>query len=368
MSAADPIRIGMIGYGQYGRFLIESWRALPAVEMWAISGTNQARLERARQELSIPRGYVGHEQLLADPEVDVVVIASPPGLHAAQAIDAARAGKHLFCEKPLATSVADAEAVVAAVRAAGVQAVIGYVMRYTPLAQRLRRIVAEQLLGELRRVDLANYAADDSLPPDHWFWNRDLSGGILIEHGVHFFDLYSWLADSPAARVTGHRTTRPGTDQEDRVVATVEYQNGVLATFYHAFDKPARLECTWARLGFDRGYVSVAGWLPLQLEIEALVDDAQYARLAALCPEARVSHREAYAPEQQVIRGCGRDYCVTRRVALRCEPCPDKQAVYSEAVRSAMADLVAAIRRPEHRVRAPLEAGLESVRLAAAVR
>lgn len=367
-SEAAPIRVGLIGYGGYGRFLIESWAEMPEIEILAIAGRNRQRLEQTARKLGIPRFYVGHDALLADPEIDVVAVTSPPADHARHAIDVANAGKHLYCEKPLATRVEDGEAILEAVRAAGVRGVMGYVMRYTPLAERLRQIVAEGVLGALHRVDLANFAADEDLPPEHWFWNPEQSGGILVEHGVHFFDLYTWITGSTPVRVTGHRTIRPGTTQEDRVLANVEYASGILATFYHAFDKPARLERTWARLGFDRGYATVGGWIPLCLDVEAAVDEAEYARLAALCPEAAVTLREEYPGAGEVIRGGGDSYQVTRLIEMRCQPSLDKQAVYAAAARAALRDLVAAIRDPGHGVLAPLEAGLESLRIATAVR
>ncbi len=367
ISHSEPIRVGLIGYGGYGRFLIESWAEMPEIEIRAIAGRNRERLERTARRLGIPRFYVGHEALLTDPEIDVVAVTSPPGDHARHAIDVAKAGKHLYCEKPLATRVEDGEAILDAVRTAGVRGVMGYVMRYTPLAERLRQIVAEGVLGALHRVDLANFAADECLPPDHWFWNRERSGGILVEHGVHFFDLYTWIAGSTPVRVTGHRTIRPGTTQEDRVLANVEYASGILATFYHAFDKPVRLERTWARLGFDRGYATLTGWIPLCLDVEAAVDEAEYARLIAHCPEASVTLHEEYPGPGEVIRGGGNSYRVTRLIEMRCQPTLDKQAVYAAAARASLRDLVAAIRNPGHRVRAPLEAGLESLRIAASV-
>lgn len=367
MSQGTPIRIGLIGYGGYGRFVIESWAEMPEVEILAIAGRNRERMERTARKLGIARTYVGHEALLADADIDVVAVVTPPAEHARHAIDAARAGKHLYCEKPLATRVEEGEAILAAVQAAGVRAVIGHVMRYTPLAERLRRIVSEGVLGELHRVDLANFAADENLPPEHWFWDPERSGGILVEHGVHFFDLYTWISGSRPARVTGHRTARPGTSQEDRVVATVEYENGMLATFYHAFDKPTRLERTWTRLGFDRGYVTVEGWIPLCLGVEAAVDEREYARLIETCPESAVTLHEEYGEPGAEMGGGGNRYQVTRLVGMRCQPSLDKQAVYAEAARASLRDLVAAIRDPGHAVRAPLEAGLESLRIATAV-
>jgi predicted dehydrogenase len=107
------------------------------------------------------------------------------------------AGKHVFCEKPLATTLADAEAVLQ--RAGELRGVLSvdYIMRTNPLYRLIKQLsglhTGEQpVLGDLRRCSLENYAADENLGGDHWFWDQNVSGGIFIEHGVHFFDLFGW--------------------------------------------------------------------------------------------------------------------------------------------------------------------------------
>ncbi|HEY3282718.1 MAG TPA: Gfo/Idh/MocA family oxidoreductase [Armatimonadota bacterium] len=361
-------RIGLVGYGGYGRFLVESWKGLPGAEVVALAGRDIDRVRQTALELGVPKSYRGYEKLLADPEIEVVVIASPPATHAEIAVAAAEAGKHLFCEKPLATTLEDGERIRRAVDHAGVSFCMGFVLRYNPLFRCLKQVVCEGLLGELHRVDFTNFAGDENLPPDHWFWRLDQSGGILVEHGVHFFDIYTWLSGSPASSVTGHRTVRAGTPQEDRVLATVEHRNGMLATYYHAFDKPSRLERTSCLLGFDQGYLRVDGWIALAVEVDAVVNATQWRRLSELLPPPEQEDAATPVPaDQRKARGGGRDYELDWVLRYRHALSEDKQTIYRQCVRDALTDLLQSIDNPNHTITADLASGLESLRIATAV-
>jgi predicted dehydrogenase len=283
------------------------------------------------------------------------------------AVAALEAGKHVFCEKPLATTVEDAERIRDAVNRTGKKLAMGFVLRYDPLFDRLKRIVDERVFGELHRVDFQNFAGDEHLPPDHWFWDVSQSGGILVEHGVHFFDIYTWLIGSRPKRVTGHRTVRPGTTQEDRVMATVEYESGALASFYHAFDKPSRLEKTTARLAFDRGYLEVEGWIALSLDFDAVLEPGNRERLDELLPGWTGKETSAYPEKEQASKGGGNDYRLVERVRGSWLLSEDKQAVYEACARADVMDLLRGIDSPAHAIQADVEAGLESVRIAASV-
>src|SRR6185312_15108269 len=109
---------------------------------------------------------------------ELVIITTPPATHAPMGIATARAGKAVFMEKPVAVSVPECRALLDAVREAGVAATVDFVMRYNPIFAALQDWTARGLLGGLRRVDFQNFAADEWLPPDHWFWDRAQSGGI----------------------------------------------------------------------------------------------------------------------------------------------------------------------------------------------
>ena len=363
-------RIGMIGYGGYGEFLVRTWRSLPNVEIVALAGRKEESVRKAAEGMGITRYYSGErssDELIADPDLDLVAIVTPPATHAEMAVRALRAGKHVHCEKPLATTLGDAERVCDAVRETGRRLGMGFVLRYDPLFDRLKRLVDGKVFGELHRIDFQNFAGDENLPPGHWFWDTAQSGGILVEHGVHFFDIYTWLLGSAPKRITGHRTVRAGTRQEDRVMATVEYESGALASFYHAFDKPSRLEKTTARLAFDRGYLEVDGWIALEVEFDAALQPGDRRKLDEIFPGWEDLDSRPYPEGERKSRGGGNDYTLAERVRGRWTLSDDTQAVYEDCARRQMADLLRGIDDPDHRIVADVEAGLESIRIATAV-
>ena len=363
---ASPVGIGIIGAsGAFGRFIAEAIEEMGGARLVAVAGTNEERTQRAAHDLGAARAYVDYQRLVDDPGVDAVIISTPPGDHAAMGAAAARAGKAIFMEKPVALSVDECRDLLTAVRQAGVAATVDFVMRYNAIFDALESWTRAGALGELRRVDFQNFAADESLAPDHWFWDRARSGGILVEHGVHFFDIYGHLISAPPVEVMGILTTRPGTDQQDKVLADVRYANGALASYYHAFDKPSRLERTTAVLGYDRGYVEVHGWIATALTFDAIVDDAQAALLAAT-PHVRLETVETYADGGGATHGNGQDYNVIRHVRGTLELPRSKQDVYRTSVADALRDLIALMEDRTHRPRVTLADGVRAVAIARA--
>lgn len=373
---ASPIGIGIVGAsGAFGRFIAQAIEEMGEARIAAVVSRDAARAERTARELggvgraaqgaTSIRPYTDYQAFLADPAVELVVVSTPPALHARMGSEAARAGKALFMEKPVATSVADSRALLDAVRQAGVAATVDFVMRYNPLFNQLHRWTSGGVLGALRRVDFQNFAADESLPPDHWFWDRALSGGILIEHGVHFFDIYGYLIGAPPAEVRGLLTTRPGTAQQDKVLADVYYANGALGSYYHSFDKPARLERTTAVLGYDRGYVEVQGWIALSLTVDAIVHDEQ--REAILDTPFLDAHEiEHYDSAQRRTHGNGQEYDVSCRVRATLRLPRSKEDIYRTSVADALRDVVALMRDPTHSPHVTLADGARAVAVACA--
>jgi predicted dehydrogenase len=364
--------IGIIGAsGGFGRFVASAIAQSDRAYLAAVGGSNPQRLAQAAHDLGAPAAYLSVDELVADARVSAVVVCTPPSLHAAQGIAAARAGKAVFMEKPVATTLEDARALAQAVEQHGVACVVDYVMRYNSLFAVLKEWTEAELFGRLRRIDFQNFAGDEGLPADHWFWDRGRSGGILIEHGVHFFDIY--LAGAAPRVVRGLLTARQdGTAssesgrpvvQEDKVLAEVLYANGVLGSYYHAFDKPSRLERTEALLAYDRGYVAVEGWIAMSLRLDALVDEATYARLAAV-PGLALTTTDEYAGQERAARGHGYAMQVTRRVRGELRHTASKEDVYRDQVRAALDDLVAAMADPAHRPRATLADGIASLEVA----
>jgi predicted dehydrogenase len=361
----------MIGNGGFTDFLLRSWQEVPDLAVTAIAAVHEGRLRETAARYGIPHVYAGADgwrAMLAEAPLDIVVVATPPALHAEMTLAAIAAGKAVLCEKPLATTVADAEAVSRAAQERGVPVGVNYVMRYNPLFQAVRQVIAEGVLGEAHRVDFTNLASDEGLPPDHWFWDLKQSGGILVEHGVHFFDIYTWLLDSDPVDVQGFRTVRPGTTQEDRVLATVRYASGALGTFYHAFDRPSRLERQRGLIALDQGTLEIEGWIATRVNVDAAVSNAQAARLKELLPPSGSMLDEPYADDNRSARGGGRDFTFDRRLRYAADFAADQGEMYARNVRAAVEDIAAAWRDPNHRLRADAQAGLASLRVAAAVR
>ena len=331
--------IGIIGYRGFGAFCTEAFHASGSGRVVAYAGRDTQAMSETARKYGVPGTYTDWHALLADPAVELVHIVTPPDLHAEMAIAALQAGKHVFGEKPLATTDEDARAILAAARTADRTVGINYVMRYDPLYQIVQDIARTGVLGPLTHVEFQNYASDEGLGDGHWFWDGHQSGGIFIEHGVHFFDIIGAVIGAPARHVLGQAWIRgDGTGKEDRVQALVTYANGVEASFYHAFNRPGALEKQTAHFAFDKGHVMLDGWIPTTLHLNAIVSDADLAILRRLVPVTVVDDQD-FTGTGMDVRGNGKAYHVQHRVHAR-EQLAAPTPVYKKAVGDALTDLV----------------------------
>lgn len=335
----EPLGLGLVGAGWFGAFCLEAYKELPDVKVVAVADVDPARARVAAPEDATI--YANFEAMLADEAVQIVAINTPPYLHGKMARQAAEAGKHIFVEKPLATSMAEAQAAVRAVRAAGVQFSIDYVLRHHPLHKLAAQVVRGGALGDFQHWSLENFASDDPLAPDHWFWDAKRSGGIHVEHGVHFFDLCNQLAGGAPDRVSGCGQQRAD-GRLDRVSTSVRYGERVLATFYHSFNQIGRFERTTIRLNCARGHLVIEGWIPTDFRLQGLVNEAGLDALRSLLGD-RLQILERFPG----IEGSFRHGGFTERIAARVEAqahAPDRWREYKWAVQAGMRELVAAIR------------------------
>ena len=159
-------------------------------------------------------------------------------------------------------------------------------MRWNPLywliqrLQALRRADDEPVLGELRRFAVENLAGDERLPADHWFWDRATSGGIFIEHGVHFFDAASWLLGDPPISVAAIQAARTS-GEIDTVVASTLHAGGATATYAHSFAHPDAAEYQSVLLDWGFAHGTLRGWIPVDLELDIWTDEAGASAIAA---------------------------------------------------------------------------------------
>jgi scyllo-inositol 2-dehydrogenase (NAD+) len=225
------LRIGVVGTGRIGqlhaRLLAE---AVPGARLTGIADADTARAERLARALGVDRWHRSHHELFARPDIDAVVIATPSNTHTEIVCDAARAGKPIFCEKPLALTIAETDQAIAAASAAGVPLQLGFHNRFRPAyiaahaAIQAGEIGAPLLFKALHR--------DEGIPPPG-FCDVEVSGGILVDMGVHNFDLARWLLGDEIAEVyaVAPPPTHPGLAEVgdvDRALVSLRMRGGAV--------------------------------------------------------------------------------------------------------------------------------------------
>jgi len=359
---AGTVRLGVMGCGRFARFAVGHFLRVPGVVVSAVADSDPGAARDAARRFGC-RAVESARELVALPEVELVYVATPPFLHYRHAMMALEAGKHVLCEKPLALTLEQADQMMLAARRRGLLLVANMMQRYNPLFEAVRAVLEERLLGEPLHGFFENYAKDEDLPPGHWFWDRARSGGIFVEHGVHFFDLFAgWLGEGRVESASS--AVRPGAGLEEHVCCTVRYGQSVLVGFYHGFHQPERLDRQEMRLVFERGDVTLYGWIPTAARVRALVDERTEAGLRALFPGARWTVLAAYEGEQRRCAGRGKRLEAVRLVELACGSPAEKLERYGELLRALLRDQIAWLRDTTHRRRVTAEHGRAALAMA----
>lgn len=237
-AAATGLRWGLIGASNIAATqMIPAMRAQPGSRVVAVSSGNVEHAKRFAQEHGIEHVCSDYQQLLARADVDAVYISSTNELHLPQTLAAARAGKHVLCEKPLALSVADAEQMVRACQEAGVLMATNHHLRNAAVHRRLRALVEQGAIGQVlfARVFHAVY-----LPPVLQGWRiqkPQAGGGVVLDIVVHDADTLRFVLQAEPHEVTA-LTCNSGMAQgalEDGSMAVLRFDNGVLAQIHEAF-------------------------------------------------------------------------------------------------------------------------------------
>ena len=197
------IRAAIVGIGLWGQNLVNSVQGKSEAIRFTVGATRtpaRAAGFAARQGINMAASY---EQVLADPEVDAVVLATPHSQHTEQIVAAAAAGKHVFTEKPLGLTVADSARAVEACARAGVTLAVGYNWRQQPALREMRRMIDDGRLGRLLHLE-GNFCGPSAyrFPSGHWRHDRDeVPAGGMTGRGVHVVDAMLYLA-GPIEQVT----------------------------------------------------------------------------------------------------------------------------------------------------------------------
>jgi xylose dehydrogenase (NAD/NADP) len=224
---------GLLSTARINRALIPAVRASARGELVAVASRDGERAREYAAQLGIPRAYGSYEELLADPDIDVIYNPLPNHLHAPWSIRALEAGKHVLCEKPFALTVADVDAMFAAARRAGRVIADGFMYRHHPRIRKARELALNGAIGDLRVV-LASFSFALDRPTDTR-WDAQMGGGALWDVGCYPVSLARYIFGAMPTRVDGWAKTTPaGVDET------------FAGTLYFGDDAIAQFDCSLA--------------------------------------------------------------------------------------------------------------------------
>jgi len=285
---ARKVNVGLVGAGRIGRLHAEhlAYR-IPQAEILAVSDIILEAAQGCAAALGIPTATQDHRVIMEDPDIEAVVICSSTDTHSQMIEEAAAAGKHIFCEKPIDFDLARIDRALAAVDEAGVKLQIGFNRRFDPNFKRVRDLVAEGQVGELHILRITS--RDPSPPPIEYV---KVSGGIFLDMTIHDFDMARYLAGGEVDEIyaAGGVMVDPEIGRAgdiDTAVITLRFQNGVVGTIdnsrqaVYGYDQRVEVFGSGGCVTADNNYpntaiVSDAGRvhrdLPLNFFIERYVD------------------------------------------------------------------------------------------------
>ena len=254
-----PLRIGIIGTGHRGSVHIASIKGFPQFQIVAACDVRQNHLDKAIGRIGGggAQPYIDYQKLLASSDIDAVLIATPNCAHKEIVLAALEAGKHVLCEKPMAVTYDECQAMKAAADAKP-NLVVLYTMqlRYAPRFAAMRKAIEDgkigrplyqlfvEFRGDWNRGDVWQYD-DPRLGKINWRFSHAASGGTLSEKSCHFLDLMNWMAGAAPAKVRcdgGIARYKDGRDTWDHAAIVAEYPDGCKATHNLCMFGPNRMD------------------------------------------------------------------------------------------------------------------------------
>ncbi len=230
----EVVRWGLIGAGDIVRKRVgPALRDLANCELVSVCRSNASLAEDFAIEFGGSKWFADYREQIADADIDAVYIATPVYLHAEQTIAAAKAGKHVLCEKPMALNVAECDRMIAACHANNVRLGIAYYRRFYPAVVRAKEIITDGEIGDVTVAQINAFEYVDLEPDDprHWFLEKGKSGGgPMIDFGCHRLEVLRNLFGRVERVESLISNKRFGREVEDTAIASLQFENGTCAT------------------------------------------------------------------------------------------------------------------------------------------
>ena len=306
---AGLVRVALLGCGRISKNHLEAIAKVGELQLVSVADIDRHRAERAGTEWNVP-AFSSLEEMLAEVPSDLVAICTPSGLHPQHGIAGAQAGRHVLTEKPMAISLAAADALVHACDAAGVHLFVVKQNRLNPPIQLLKRAIDK---GRFGRIYMANTTVRWTRPQEYydaeaWRGTWEFDGGAIMNQASHYVDLLQWLV-GPVESVMGRTATQARRiEAEDSGVALLKFRSGALGVIeVSVLTYPRNLEGSITILG-EKGSVKIGGTAVNRVEhwsFEVYDDDDKLIEAANTTPPTvyGFGHEGYYRNLLPVLRG-----------------------------------------------------------------
>ena len=270
----NKLRWGLLSTARINQALLPPLRASARNELTAVASRDLERAQAYAKEQGIPRVFGSYEAMLADPDVDVIYNPLPNSLHMEWTIKAAQAGKHVLCEKPLALTVEEVDAIAAAAQQAGVVVMEAFMYRHHPQTLKVKELVDGGAIGKLQLVR-GSFTFDISDENDVRL-NSSLGGGSIWDIGCYPISYARLIAGAEPVEVFGWQKTGAGSGVDESFFGQLHFSNDVYAQFDCGFRTPQR---THLELVGNKGSITIKVPFTPKLKEEIIVATADEKRV-----------------------------------------------------------------------------------------
>jgi predicted dehydrogenase len=246
---------------------------IPDLELNALCDINSKRLNESAEKFKI-RGFKNYQELLALPDIDLVVICTPNGLHYKMAMDAFQAGKHVLLEKPIAIQLDEADALIKISQEKGLKFFAVKQVRYNPPVRILRKAILDNHLGKIFSASLVIRwtRPQEYYSESDWRGTSKMDGGTLLNQGIHYVDILQWILGDVATVFGKTDMVSHDIEIEDEAFGILKFKSGAYATIEFTINTyPHNLECSLTVLG-EFGSVKLSGSAMNEIEFWQVKD------------------------------------------------------------------------------------------------
>lgn len=254
------VRYGIVGFGRFAeRAIAPAIKASPNSELVAIQKRSLDAVRRKAGELGIPLAFDSVETLATHPGIDAVFVVSANSAHCPDTLAAAKGGKHVIVEKPMAMDAAEANRMIASCRTAGVKLMVGHMLRFSPLARRMRELVRTGEIGDPLYAR-ADFVYDARLSHRAWLYDRKIAGGgPVFDIGVHCLDTLRFVLDDEVVHTESQLEPDPTeTRTETTAAIQMRFSRGTVGSIFCSYTVPLRR--TFIEIVGTEGVMSASGF------------------------------------------------------------------------------------------------------------